>query len=335
MSTGSTPKYKYCSFDVVTAGILNPLSGKTLNAEESKQVETEAHDLATHAYTKGSEQHKALAERLMYLIHSATSFSPPLDEVSGRVWRILMKAKLEHELKAVNFEFVTPDQVRAEFQKASEQAEKFDHTLVEEIGNSGDIEKMRRYVKNYLSSTGGFTHQLFAITKTSTGKIKRVLVDNLEDEFSNGQEHRALRYLWPKQLGIEIVAPQAVRDPHYITESFSVQNFRTLTSILPNPLLGIGMFFSVEALFAGLCLKLRPALIKLGVEEKYLDHLVIHSEADVDHFDEGLSVICETFKDGRELAQILTGAVVQMKLRHQMFAALRKELAPQKIKKAA
>ncbi len=335
MHKNSNTQFQYCSLDVVAKGILDPLSAKTLSSDEAQKIQAESHHLAFCAFEKGMEEHRALAERLLYLIHATTAFSPPLDEVSGHIWRILMKAKLNHELKAVNMEFVTPEQFRAAFQKASDEAELYDHTLVEEIGNLGDIEKMRRYVKNYLSSTGGFTHQLFAITKTSTGKLKRVLVNNLEDEFSQGKEHRAMRYLWPRQLGVEIVAHEAVRDPHYLTESFSVQNFRTLASLLPNPLLGTGMFFSVEALFAGLCLKLRPALVKLGVDEKHLEHLDIHSEADVDHFDEGVSAICETVTDGRDLAQVLTGAVVQMQLRHQMFTALRRDLLPKSLEKAA
>jgi hypothetical protein len=318
-------KYQYCNFDAALSSIIDPLESPDFSAQEISHIEEEAKDLAHQAYGRQDAASLAHAERMLYLIHSKTAFSPPLDSLSGRIWPVLARAKLLHELTRLEpKQEVSAEFLVKEFTRAVARADEEDNSLIDEIALSGELKNIKKYVKNYLASTGGFTHQLFALTKTSMGPLKRVLVNNLADEFEDNKEHRELRYLWPRQLGIEIIPEEAVHDPDYLTESFSLQNFRTLTSLLPQPHLGLGMFFSVEAVFPGICKRLRPALIQFGVEERYLDHLVIHESVDGDHLEEGLNAIRETIKSERELALVLAGALGQIRSRHLMFSAVRK-----------
>jgi pyrroloquinoline quinone (PQQ) biosynthesis protein C len=235
----------------------------------------------------------------------------------------LMRAKLQADMKSAPTSGISVKEFMEGFRAAVTQAET-DSNLVEEIGNAKDRENMVRYVKNYLAMTGGFTHQLFSIAKVATGRLKSVLIHNIGDEYTDGKEHRELRYVWPRQLGVEIVPTEAVLDPEYLTETFSVQNFRTGVSLLPNPLIGTGMFYSLEGLFPDLATRLGIALKQIGIEEKYLEHLKIHETADVEHINDGLEAICETVKEGQQLQQVLNGAVLHVEMRHKMMEAVRR-----------
>jgi pyrroloquinoline quinone (PQQ) biosynthesis protein C len=323
MKTNKSPKLKFCALDGILQGLAEPLAAPVLTSGDCEKALSEANLLADRAYSENDQAAVDLAERLLYLVHATTNFSPPISCVGGIVWPVLMRAKLRAELGGFRVpENITTKTFVEHFSKAVRQADD-DNSVVTEIGNAKDRANMVRYVKNYLCCTGGFTHQLFSLTKHSSGKLRKVLVDNIGDEFTDGKEHRDLRYIWPRQLGLEVVPADIVRDPEFLTEAFSVQNFRTGLSLLPKSLAGVGMFYSVEALFPNLAGRLRKALMQVGLEEKYLEHLILHETADVEHLESGLKVICATIKDDKELHEVLAGALVHLKLRHKMMTAIR------------
>src|SRR5580698_6898293 len=95
----TVPQYNYCNLNTISKSVENPLTGANLSSKDAGTVDEEARDLANRAYNKNEDGARGLAERLLYLIHAKTAFSGPMDTVGSRMWPVLIRAKLTHDLE--------------------------------------------------------------------------------------------------------------------------------------------------------------------------------------------------------------------------------------------
>src|SRR4051794_24526578 len=117
-------EFKWCTFATVNQRTQDPFKLSKPSALDLAQVEEEAAALAQRAYVRGEPQARHLAERLLYLIHSITAFSPPVDPIVGRIWLSLAKPKLDYDLQARNPpSSIDADYMVREFQAAVQRAD--------------------------------------------------------------------------------------------------------------------------------------------------------------------------------------------------------------------
>src|SRR6185437_2833796 len=67
--------------------------------QDLKATLDSAHELAYKAFVLNETDSRAYAERLLYLIHTMTGFTAPLQPKIAQIWQPLMRAKLQAEVQ--------------------------------------------------------------------------------------------------------------------------------------------------------------------------------------------------------------------------------------------
>jgi hypothetical protein len=322
-------------------GLSVPLRGRDISSglkggvhaspAEIASAALDAEELSEDAFVRGEPRARSEAERLLYAIHVDSAFAPPIQGELGVVWSTLIGAKLRacldpsavpRELDASELERWLLALVR--------HTDRRDHELFERIGAEDDERGLVVYTKNWYASTHGFTTQLISILQRANGNagLKPVflsLLENLREEFCD-EAHPELRARWPRRLGVEYSARGAMTDDDCVTEAFGLQNYRTGVANLSDPLLAIGSFFTIEAVFSGVCRRLYPTLVRRGFDADSIATFALHADGDETHAQEMLAAFRQCDLDGRARARVLLGALAQLRARAQMFDAMRQKL---------
>jgi hypothetical protein len=324
--------HQFCTIPAVRAELRHTLPS-TVDAARIQTAATEAASLAELAYGEGEANALGHAERLLYAIHAANSFSAPvLSGVVSVIWSTLMRRKLSAVLvDPIGVTGLTLPEMTARLRAALQEADERDNSAIDRFTAASDLGPITRYVKNWYCSTHGFTHQIIATVQRCNG-IKTLhpafmsTLENLMEEFAS-TPHPELRQRLPRRLGIDYSVDGALEDPDHLTEAFALQNLRTGLCSLRDPTYALGCFFSIEGVFPGVCRRMYAGLSRRGFDEDTLVTFKVHVDADADHSREFLEALerCDLAPEDR--ARIVNGALAQLSARHAMFARLRRTMA--------
>lgn len=321
-------KYQYCEPERIRALCVEPLGAPSHEAVAN--AAREAGELARRAYVENDAQARGRAERLLYVIHANSAFAAPLNPVPAAVWSPIMSQKLK-SLELDKWPPLATHQDLVDGLKAlTERVDREDNSYIDDIADRTDDLGLVLYTKNWYSSTHGFTTQLVSLIQRTHGKPRlyplfKALVENLYEEFEV-VAHPQMRSRWPQRLGIEYSSETAIDDPQQSTEAFSVQNTRTGVHAMLEPTYGIGCFFSIEAVFSGICRRIVPVLKKRGIEDHAMQSFITHMDGDEKHTQELLDAMAACDLSPKDRAGILAGATAQLDARHHMFDAMRRML---------
>jgi pyrroloquinoline quinone (PQQ) biosynthesis protein C len=295
---------------------------------DAGRVSREARELAHKAFAGTDPVAAARSERLLYVIHAASAFAPPLHPIASVIWSTLMHEKMRSlGLDRAGPELATHRDLVDALDEAFQRADREDNSFIDEIADRTDDLGLVIYTKNWFSSTHGFTTQLVSLIQRCHGKahlypLFKALLENLYEEFEN-EPHPQMRARWPQRLGIDYSPDSAIEDPQQTTEAFALQNVRTGLALLPDPTYAAGSFLSIEAVFSGICRRIYPVLKKRGIEDHAMQSFILHAEGDVEHTSELLTAIERSELTPRDRSAILRGALAQLNARHEMFEAKR------------
>ena len=284
---------------------------------------SEIEKLAKAAYREDKSQSFECAERLLHLIHTQSSFSIPFHPLLSRIWNELMAAKISSCLiKFGGTGPIGPEQMQTELKELLDLAEAQDHPVLDRLVDASSEEGLRVYTKNWFASTFGFNHQMIALAQRAPEDVRQAVLKNLSDEYT-GTPHHELRERWLKRIGLSYEPAMILKDRDYLIEAVSLQNFRTGICQLGHAAFALGSFYSIEAIFPGVCrrlLRLRPK----GFDDGSLELFSNHVETDEDHAREWLENITLASLTPKERGFVVDGAKCQMKLRSAMFSKLGK-----------
>lgn len=322
-------KYQYCEPERIRAlCVPEPLGAAP--TEEVAGAAREAGDLARRAYVERDAASIARAERLLYILHANSAFAAPMNPVPAAVWSPLMSQKMRSLELDKGPPLAGHQDLVSALKALTERVDREDNSYIDDIADRTDDLGLVLYTKNWYSSTHGFTTQLVSLIQRAHGKPRlyplfKALVENLYEEFET-VAHPQMRSRWPQRLGIEYSPETAIDDPQQSTEAFSVQNTRTGIQALLEPTYGIGCFFSIEAVFSGICRRIVPVLRKRGIEDHAMQSFLTHMEGDEVHTQELLDAMAACDLSPVDRAGILAGATAQLDARHHMFDAMRRML---------
>ncbi len=318
----------YCSLENLANEFHFPLGRCDLSPSQLADVACEAAQLADAAYARDDSASIDYVERVLYVLHVQNRFAPPVHGVGSVLWSTLMRAKLRHHLRLVTIENESSIEACTALLKGTLDAvEKEDHPLIDQVAHDQNSAGLATYVKNWYCSTHGFTTQLLSLTQRCNGvpslvPIFEACLQNIHDEFFD-TPHPQLRTRLPEYLGIRYSTEAALGDDDYLTEAFSLQNFRTGIACLCDPTYALGSFYSIEAVFSSVCRRMYPALRARGFPDDVIATFRIHDGADEAHSTAFMDAIRNCQFNDADWANFLSGALVQLKLRSRLFRAMR------------
>ncbi len=318
--------FEFCDEEKLRQLLEDPLGHAEPTAEQFGFAFCEAETLAARAYLDKDPAAFRLAERLLHVVHALNSFAPPVEGIPGVIWGVLMRKKLATCLD-VNGRTGPIDarEMMVKLDAAVARAEWEDHPLLDEVVQSDNLNGLAIYTKNWFASTNGFNHQMIALAQHAPAKVQAAVLKNLGDEYQ-GTPHHMLRERWLNRLSLKYDPADILRDPDYLIEALSLQNFRTGITHVSNACFALGSFYSVEANFPGVCRRLLT-LRSRGFDDASLELFSLHVETDEDHAQEWLDNLSRAELSPRECGFVVDGAICQLRLRHDMFEALRRHLA--------
>ena len=289
----------------------------------------EVHALAHRAYIDGDERARREAEEVLYVININSCFAPPLHAVASMAWTTLMRVKLGAlRRKFGGCEPIDVPEMSRRLKAAVVQWGAFNHPLVAQLRERpDDLAAYRVWAKNWYGSCVGFSAQLAALVQRTSGAAKKVVLENLTDEFHDRVTHDTLRIRYYESLGLRFAAAEALSDPDRVLEATELLNARTGLSSLADPVWALGCFYGVEANWPSECRIHLEINRRRGVDEHTLEYWTGHAEADDHHSAEWLAVLEGMCRSPRECAAAVDGAVIQLRLRWQMYDEIGRRIA--------
>jgi pyrroloquinoline quinone (PQQ) biosynthesis protein C len=285
--------------------------------------------LAKRAYLDNDREARAEAETVIYFLNLDSCFALPLRPAAAVVWTILMQAKLA-QLRDEFAPASKPDMTVADMQAALEGAVAewgaYNHPVLGELEKSDDRDAYRVWAKNWFGSCYGFSQQLASLVQRTTGEVKKIVLENLNDEFDDAVTHDTLRVRFYKSLGLSHSPEEAVYDPDWVLESTELLNLRTGLCNLESPLWALGCFFTVEANWPPECRRHHTMNKAHGLDDHTLEYWTTHAFADEHHASEWLGAVSSLCSTGAERAAVVDGAVIQLRLRWRMYEAIQQRI---------
>jgi pyrroloquinoline quinone (PQQ) biosynthesis protein C len=281
--------------------------------------------LATRAYSDRDVAARREAEELLYVINVANCFAPPLHAAPALAWTALMRRKVN----ALRSEFggcepIDAVEMKSRLLAAVAKWGAYNHPLV---GAIDDLGAYRIWAKNWYGSCVGFSAQLAALVQRTNGTAKKVVLENLADEFDDRVTHDVMRIRFYESLGLKFDTQNALADPDRVVEATELLNARTALSFMRDPIPALGCFYGVEANWPPEC-KLHLAINrKRGADEHTLEYWTSHAEADEDHSAEWLATLVAMTRTNEERASAVDGAIMQLRLRWQMYDAIARRIS--------
>jgi pyrroloquinoline quinone (PQQ) biosynthesis protein C len=289
-------------------------------------------DLAHRAYVDDERAARWRAESTLYLLNADTSFAPPTDPMAAVVWSTLMHAKLA----ALRRRFLGDQAARADvsveemdslLEAAVAKWGAFEHPLLDDLERCDSIAAYRVWAKNWFGSCQGFALQLASLFQRTTGEAKRTVLANLSDELDCAGNHDDLRERFFHSLGLRHSYEAVLEDEDWVLESTELLNFRTGLCNLSDPTPALGCFYSIEVNWVPECKRHHGLNKRRGMDDLTLQYWATHAFADERHSDEWLQAIKAVCRSGRQRAQVVEGAIIQLRLRWEMYDAIRARIA--------
>ena len=291
-------------------------------------VAEELHALAHRAYDEGDEQARRETEEILYYINIDNCFAPPLHAVGSLAWTTLMRAKLAALRRQFGgCEPIDVPEMSRRLKAAVEKWGAYNHPLVGKLRqHPDDVASYRIWAKNWYGSCVGFSSQLAALVQRTTGDAKKVVLENLSDEFDHRVTHDTLRIRYYESLGLRFAAADALADPDRVLEATELLTARTGLSFLRDPLWALGCFYGVEANWPPECRIHLEINRKRGVDEHTLEYWTGHATADDHHSAEWLAALEGLCRSQTDCAAAVDGAVIQLRLRWKMYDAIARRI---------
>lgn len=287
----------------------------------------EVRSLAARAYIDDDRAARAVAESLLYFLNIDNCFAPPLAPAAAFAWTTLVRAKLGAlRTKFGGCEPVSVAEMRRRLEAAVAKWGAYNHPVLTELAR-GDLAAYRIWAKNWFGSCVGFSSQLAALVQRTTGEAKKVVLENLADEFDDKVTHDVLRTRFYESLGLAFDASTALDDPDRVLEATELLNARTALAYLRDALPALGCFYGVEANWPPECRLHLEINRARGQSEHTLEYWTGHATADDHHSAEWLAVLEATCKTEQQCAAAVDGAVIQLRLRWQMYDAIAARIA--------
>lgn len=284
--------------------------------------------LAHRAYDDGDIGARREAETLLYFINIDNCFAPPLHSLAAHAWTTLMRAKLASLRRTYGgCEPIDTAEMSRRLKAAVEQWGAYNHPLLVTLRqNQSDVGAYRIWAKNWFGSCVGFSAQLAALVQRTSGEAKRVVLENLMDEFDDRVTHDVLRVRFYESLGLKFAASEALNDPDRVIEATELLNARTGLSFLRDPIWALGCFYGVEANWPPECRLHLEINRNRGLDDHTLEYWTSHALGDDHHSAEWLAVLEKMARTPAERANAVDGAVLQLRLRWQMYDAIARRI---------
>ena len=290
-------------------------------------LEATASELATlarRAYIDDDRAARGDAEALLYFINIDNCFAPPLHPIAAMAWTTLMRVKLGALRRRFGgCEPIGVAEMSRRLREAVERWGAYNHPLIATLrSRPSDLDAYRIWAKNWFGSCVGFSAQLAALVQRTSGDAKKVVLENLSDEFDHRVTHDVLRTRFYESLGLTFDVARALDDPDRVLEATELLNARTGLAFLRDPIWALGCFYGVEANWPPECRHHLEINRKRGLDDHTLEYWTGHATADDHHSAEWLAVLEGMCRSDRECAAAVDGAVIQLRLRWQMYDSI-------------
>jgi hypothetical protein len=305
----------------------DPLRHDEVPEDAVERAFRDAHRLAKRAYGEGDRAALRQAERTLYVIHTANRFAPPMEGVACAVWNVLVRHKLNAVVRPHLSRGYSSQDMRDVIDAQVAIAQQLDHVVFDEIARANPSRGFLIYAKNWEAHVYGFSQHLISLAQRSTGRMQKMVAQMIVEELLPPVDHDNLRARLMQGLGLDVSTLDRLDDPDVVFESQSVMNYRTAVTLIPNPYVALGSFYSIEAAFPDACRRMLAGLRPLGLDEATLEYLTLHGEVDVHHSSDWIEALQASPLDAYERACVVAGALAQLEERHAMFQAIRAQLA--------
>jgi pyrroloquinoline quinone (PQQ) biosynthesis protein C len=285
--------------------------------------------LAQRAYVDGDVPAKREAEEILYFINIDNCFAPPLHAVASMAWTTLMRVKLASLRRRFGgCEPIDVPEMSRRLKASVEQWGAYNHPVVALLRErADDLPAYRIWAKNWFGSCVGFSAQLAALVQRTTGAAKQCVLENLTDEFDDKVTHDVLRTRFYESLGLKFKTDEALGDADRTLEATELLNARTGLAYLKDPTWALGCFYGVEANWPPECRLHLEINRQRGLDDHTLEYWTGHATADDHHSAEWLAVLVGMVRSDTECAAAVDGAVIQLRLRWQMYDAIAQRIA--------
>jgi pyrroloquinoline quinone (PQQ) biosynthesis protein C len=285
--------------------------------------------LARRAYIDDDRDARREAEAVLYFINIDNCFAPPLHTIPALAWTTLMRAKLGALRRRFGgCEPIGVPEMSRRLADAVARWGAYNHPVITTLRERAqDLPAYRIWAKNWFGSCVGFSAQLAALVQRTTGDAKKVVLENLTDEFDHRVTHDVLRTRFYESLGLKFDVGRALDDPDRVLEATELLNARTGLAFLKDPTWALGCFYGVEANWPPECRHHLEINRQRGLDEHTLEYWTGHATADDHHSAEWLAVLEKMCTTERDCAAAVDGAVIQLRLRWEMYDAIAARIA--------
>lgn len=308
--------------DELVKQLQDPWGEQDAGPEGISALANEAYGLAHQAYGKGDRKARQRAESTLFYLNVHHCFAQPVQPGPSLVWSVLMRAKLS----ALRKEFAGCEPLGAEAMKERLQAAvskwgAYNHPVIDRLRENKELRNYQVWAKNWFGSCYGFSAQLASLVQRTSGEAKKVVLENLGDEFDDTVTHDVLRVRFYEALGLRFSAQEILDDEDWVLEATELLNLRTGLCSISDPHAALGCFYSVEANWPPEC-KHHLDINKSRFDEHTIEYWTTHAFADEHHSQEWLEVVLRTCQNERERALVVDGAMMQLRTRWRMYDAI-------------
>jgi len=284
--------------------------------------------LARRAYDEDDVRARRDAEELLYYINIDNCFAPPLHAAAAVAWTTLMRTKLAALRRRYGgCEPIDVAEMSRRLKDAVAQWGAYNHPVLTTLRqHPEDLARYRIWAKNWYGSCVGFSAQLAALVQRTAGEAKKVVLENLSDEFDDKVTHDVLRIRFYESLGLQFAAGEALKDADRVLEATELLNLRTGLSFLHDPTWALGCFYTVEANWPPECRLHLEINRARGLDDHTLEYWISHAFADDHHSAEWLTTLEGMCKTPQQCAAAVDGAIIQLRLRWQMYDAIEQRM---------
>jgi pyrroloquinoline quinone (PQQ) biosynthesis protein C len=308
--------------DELVKELKDPWASSDPGPESVSKMAAAAYDLAQAAYGKKDPASRKLAEETLYYLNVNHCFAQPVHPGPNMVWSVLMRAKLAELRKEFGgCEPVSTAEMKKRLEDAVAKWGAYNHPILGVLAEDMDLRKYQVWAKNWFGSCYGFSAQLASLVQRTSGEAKKVVLENLGDEFDDTVTHDVLRVRFYEALGLRFADDKILEDEDWRVESTELLNLRTGLCSIWDPFPALGCFYSVEANWPPEC-RLHMDINKQRYDDQTIEYWTTHALADEHHSEEWLNVVLDTCRSDEQRASVVDGAIIQLRTRWRMYDAI-------------
>ena len=317
---------KLIHLDSIVESLRNPWGEPDPGLEAVSKAAAEAYELSNRAYGSDDAEAWEQAERLLYFINSGHAFANPVHAIGSVVWTTLMRAKLRHARTLFGgCEPVDTAEMTRRLEQAVAAYGAYNHPVLAKLKN-GNLDHYQIWAKNWYGSCYGFSHQLASLVQRTHGEAKRVVLENLSDEFDHKVTHDEMRLRFYESIGLRFEPDAALDEADRTAEATSLLNLRTGLCSISDPYPALGCFYTVEANWPPEC-RLHIDLNRArGLDDHTLQYWTEHGLADESHSADWLRVVQASCRSDEQRAGVVDGGVIQLRVRWAMYDAIERRI---------